>query len=134
LGGRHEEFSRSPASSGSGSGRCYPGHPTSECGDADLARLFGRYLLAVPGFFFPFALPLIFDANGQALAHVCFEDEQDRRTAMKWLTRDEARRTAANIARIPAFRRVGLHLKLPPKNQLNFSASLCVAVVRALVI
>ena len=72
--------------------------------------------------------------TGQALVHVYFEDEPGRRTAMKWLTRDEARRTAANIAKIPAFRRVGLHLKLPPKNQLNFSATLCVAVVRALVI
>ena len=55
LGGRHEEFSRCPARSGSGSGSCCPGHPTSECRDTNFARLLWRYLLAVPGFFFPVA-------------------------------------------------------------------------------
>ena len=48
---------------------------------------------------------IIHDANGQALAYVYFEDETGRRMAR--LIRDEARRIAANIAKIPAFRRGG---------------------------
>ena len=40
------------------------------------------------------------DHNGQVLAHVYFEDEFGRRAA-KLLTKDEARRIAANIAKLP---------------------------------
>jgi hypothetical protein len=41
------------------------------------------------------------DASGQALAYVYFEGESGRRAAAKLLTKDEARRIAANIAKLP---------------------------------
>jgi len=41
------------------------------------------------------------DANGQQLAYVYFENEPGRRSAAKLLSKDEARRIAANIAKLP---------------------------------
>jgi len=51
------------------------------------------------------------DANGQALAHVYCEDEPGRRAAANLLTRDEARRIASNIAKLPVLLRLGKPIK-----------------------
>jgi hypothetical protein len=44
---------------------------------------------------------IVRDATGQQLAYVYFEDEPGRQSAAKLMSRDEARRIAANIAKLP---------------------------------
>jgi hypothetical protein len=44
---------------------------------------------------------IVRDNDGQQLAYVYFEDELGRRSAAKLLERDEARRIAVNIAKLP---------------------------------
>ena len=44
---------------------------------------------------------IVRDANGQALSYVYYENEPGRRSAAKLLTKDETRRIAANIAKLP---------------------------------
>jgi len=43
----------------------------------------------------------ICDSNGQALAFVYFEKESGRRSAPNLLSKDEARRRATQMARVP---------------------------------
>jgi hypothetical protein len=44
---------------------------------------------------------VVHDRGGQKLAYVYFEEEPGRRSAAKLLTKDEARRIATNIAKLP---------------------------------
>jgi hypothetical protein len=46
---------------------------------------------------------IVRDAKGQALAQIYFEDEDSRRKILDRLTRDEARRITAKVAKSPAF-------------------------------
>jgi hypothetical protein len=49
----------------------------------------------------PEACFIVKDSAGQKLAFVYFEEEKGRRSAAKLLTKDEARRIASNIAKLP---------------------------------
>ena len=56
---------------------------------------------------------IVKDRNGQVMAYVYFEDEPGRRRAAGLLTRDEARRIAANMAKLPEV------LSAEPKPEAN---------------
>jgi hypothetical protein len=43
----------------------------------------------------------VVDRSGQKLAYIYFEEDPGRRSAAKLLTKDEARRIAVNMAKLP---------------------------------
>ena len=45
---------------------------------------------------------IVWDRDGRALTYVYFEDDPRRRSLAKLLTRDDARRIATNIAKLPS--------------------------------
>ncbi len=46
---------------------------------------------------------VVMDSAGQKLAYIYYEEGPGRRSAAKLLSRDEARRIAANVAKLPSF-------------------------------
>jgi hypothetical protein len=46
-------------------------------------------------------MEVVRDADGQQIAYVYYSNDPERRSSAKLLTKDEARRIAANIAKLP---------------------------------
>jgi hypothetical protein len=73
----------------------------------DNAALASEFIHQVGGFPPPWSVEeldacfVVRDHSGQQLAYVYLEEEPGRRSAAKLLTKDEARRIAKNVAKLP---------------------------------